>query len=315
MERCLVTGAAGFIGSHLAEQLVEIGHHVVGVDSFTDFYPRETKERNLGDLRNHPHFSFVEGDLLDLDLAELFHGVDWVFHLAAQAGVRNCWGKAFEVYTRNNVLATQRLLEGARTANLGKFVFASSSSVYGDAEALPSPEALTPRPNSPYGVTKLACEHLCSLYWRNYGVPAVSLRYFTVYGPRQRPDMAFHKFILAALEDREIVVYGDGEQTREFTFVSDIVDGTISAARRGRAGDVFNLGGGSRASVNQVIRDLERILRKPVRVRYAEVQAGDVRHTGADTTSAAKMLGYAPRVDLSSGLRLELSWLQNEGHQ
>lgn len=307
---CFVTGVAGFIGSHLAERLSADGHRVIGIDCFTNYYPRAIKEQNLAVLRQQPRFTFVEDDLLRADLPVLMNGVDWVFHLAAQAGVRASWGKSFEVYTQNNIWATQRLLEAARGARVQKFVFASSSSIYGDAETFPTREDVTPQPISPYGVTKLACEHLARLYWRNYGVPTVGLRYFTVYGPRQRPDMAFHKFIRAALEDREIVIYGDGEQTRDFTFVADAVEGTVLAALRGEAGAVYNLGGGARVSVNAVLRELERIIGKRVRVRYDAPQAGDVRHTSADCTRAANDLGYAPRVMLAKGLRAEVEWLQ-----
>lgn len=308
-QTCLVTGAAGFIGSHLAERLIADGHRVIGIDCFTDYYPRALKEHNLDALRQQPQFKFIEADLLQADLPALMNGVGWVFHLAAQAGVRASWGKSFEVYTQNNILATQRLLEAARSARLQKFVFASSSSVYGDAETFPTREEVTPQPISPYGVTKLACEHLARLYWRNYNVPTVGLRYFTVYGPRQRPDMAFHKFIRAALEDRVIEVYGDGEQTRDFTFVADAVDGTLRAALKGQPGDVYNLGGGARVTVNQVLRELETLLGRRVQVQYTEQQAGDVRHTSADCTRAASALGYAPRVRLAEGLQAEAGWI------
>jgi UDP-glucose 4-epimerase len=216
------------------------------------------------------------------------------------------------VYARNNVLATQRLLEAAKGTALKKFVYASSSSVYGDAECFPTPESMTPHPVSPYGVTKLAGEHLCSLYWRNYGVPTVCLRYFTVYGPRQRPDMAFHKFIRAALDGQAIQVYGDGEQTRDFTFVSDTVDGTLRAAEVGPAGEVFNLGGGSRVTVNQVIHELESILDARILVKYLESQKGDARDTSASIERAVARLGYAPRVCLAEGLQSEAAWMKRE---
>jgi UDP-glucose 4-epimerase len=320
---CLITGGAGFIGSHLAERLIEEGHTVVGMDCFTDYYPRWMKERNLSELKQRTQFHFVEADLLDVDLESLLRGelgnpgqtigaVDWVFHLAAQAGVRSSWGRTFDVYARNNVLATQRLLEAAKGTALKKFVYASSSSVYGDAECFPTPESMTPHPVSPYGVTKLAGEHLCSLYWRNYGVPTVCLRYFTVYGPRQRPDMAFHKFIRAALDGQAIQVYGDGEQTRDFTFVSDTVDGTLRAAEVGPAGEVFNLGGGSRVTVNQVIHELESILDARILVKYLESQKGDARDTSASIERAVARLGYAPRVCLAEGLQSEAAWMKRE---
>lgn len=322
---CLVTGVAGFVGSHLAERLLRDGHTVIGVDRFSDYYPRWMKERNLAGVLDHQRFHFVEGDLLDLDLegllqsqvsgdgrwgAPVAESVSYVFHLAAQAGVRQSWGDSFETYLRDNVLATQRLLEAAKGQPLRKLVYASSSSIYGDAEAFPTPEDVTPHPVSPYGVTKLAAEHLCLLYWRNYGVPAVGLRYFTVYGPGQRPDMAFNIFIRAILDGREIKVFGDGLQTRDFTFVDDAVEGTVQAGYANAVGEVYNLGGGSRVSVNQVIRELEQITRRKALVRYSEPSRGDVRHTSADTTKAAAQLGYAPSTSLAEGLRHEVAWLK-----
>jgi len=316
----LITGVAGFIGSHLGERLIHEGYRVIGIDCFTDYYPRWMKERNLANLQAHERFTLIEADLLDLDLGTLLRSelsiqadptgvVGYVFHLAAQAGVRASWGRNFEVYSRNNVLATQRLLEAARDVPLKKFIYASSSSVYGDAETFPTPEDVTPRPISPYGVTKLAGDHLCLLYWRNFGVPVICLRYFTVYGPRQRPDMAFHRFIRAMLEGREIVVYGDGEQTRDFTYVDDAVEGTVRAALSDAVGDMFNIGGGSQVTVNHAIQVLETILGKQAQVQYVEPQRGDVRHTSADTRRAA-MLGYAPRTALFDGLQAEATWAQ-----
>jgi nucleoside-diphosphate-sugar epimerase len=331
-EVCLVTGAAGFIGAHLVERLLTDGHTVIGLDSFTDFYPRGIKERNLAKVADHCRFAFFEGDILNVDLTGLLRGelvsrrwpsspnsvgqadsapVNVVFHLAAQAGVRDSWGQNFEVYVRNNILATQRLLEAARSASLDRFVIASSSSIYGDAEALPTVEDVTPQPVSPYGVTKLAAENLAWLYWRSYGVPIVGLRYFTVYGPRQRPDMAFHKFIRAMLEDRELLVFGDGEQTRDFTFVQDTVDATVRAGLGGSSGTVMNVGGGSRVSVNQVVNILEGIVGRKARVKYIGVRAGDVRHTSADITRISA-LGYVPQVTIENGLRAEVDWLASD---
>lgn len=324
---CLVTGVAGFIGSQLAERLVRDGHVVIGLDCFTDYYERAQKVDNLRNLVRHDRFELVEGDLVDLDLAAVLRGdlpssgprhsdgsgraVQYVFHLAAQAGVRASWGRSFETYLHHNVLATQLLLEAARAVPVQKFVYASSSSVYGDAEAYPTSEDLAPRPVSPYGVTKLAAEHLAWLYWRNHGVPVVGLRYFTVYGPRQRPDMAFHRFIRSILTGGEIVVYGDGEQTRDFTYVDDAVEGTVRAAFSDVAGQVLNIGGGSRTSVNTLIRLLEEIVGKTARVRYGPPGQGDVRHTSADTRRARDLIGYAPRTPLVQGLRQETAWLQS----
>lgn len=317
----LVTGVAGFIGSRLTERLISEGYRVIGVDGFTDYYPRQVKERNLANLRGHERFTLIEGDLLDLDLAALLQGelssgvaadIELVFHFAAQPGVRGSWGQNFEVYARNNVLATQRLLEAAKEVPLKKFIYASSSSVYGDAEILPTLEDVAPRPISPYGVTKLAGEHLCLLYWRNYGVPVVCLRYFTVYGPRQRPDMAFHRFIRAMLGGRNIVLYGDGEQTRDFTHVDDAVHGTVQAVEGPVGGEVFNIGSGSPVTINEVIRVLEDILGQPAQVRYAEPQRGDARHTSANIAKAGRAFGYRPQVRLVDGLQQQVCWTKEE---
>lgn len=324
-QTCLVTGVAGFIGSHLAQRLLNEGYSVIGVDCFTDYYPREVKERNLHDFRSHERFSFIEADLTDLDLRPLLRGgapeeggdlfsgnkaVDYVFHLAAQPGVRASWGENFAFYSRNNILATQRLLEAAKETPLKKFVYSSSSSVYGNAETFPTPETLRPQPISPYGVTKLAGEHLCMLYGHNYDLPVVSLRYFTVYGPKQRPDMAFHRFLLATLKDEEIIVHGDGEQTRDFTFVDDAVEGNLLAALSDVVGEIFNIGGGSQVTLNQVIGNLETLFQRQAKLRYIGTQKGDARDTAADIRKAESMLGYEPQVTLLEGLARQLTWLR-----
>jgi len=307
---CLVTGCAGFIGSQLAERLVRAGHDVAGIDCFTDYYPRPLKEANLAWLRTQSGFHFVEASLLDADLPALLAGKAWVFHEAAQAGVRASWGDDFRIYTDNNILATQRLLEAAKgSRELRKLVYASSSSVYGDAESYPTHEGMRPQPVSPYGVSKLAAEHLCYLYQRNFGVPAVSLRYFTVYGPRQRPDMAFRRFFEAMLAGRPITVYDDGEQTRDFTFIADAVDANLLAAERGRPGEVYNIGGGSRITVNAVLRLLEDLTGRPARVQRESRQKGDVRHTAADIGKAQCELSYGPQVAIREGLAKEVEWL------
>ncbi len=318
----LITGAAGFIGSHLAERLVRDGHTVIGIDAFTEYYARELKQRNVKQLASSGQFTLLEADLLDANLGFLLKNgsldgqglpigrVDYVFHLAAQPGVRGSWGKDFETYTRNNILATQRLLEAAKELELVKFVYASSSSVYGDAETYPTPEDITPRPVSPYGVTKLSAEQLCLLYARNYSLPVICTRYFTVYGPRQRPDMAFSRFIRATLQGDEIYVFGDGEQTRDFTFVDDVVEGTVRAAFSKVTGDVVNIGGGSRVTLNHVI-DLIGELVGRVRRRHLAPQHGDARDTAADIRRAATLLGYAPCVSLDRGLALQAEWLES----
>lgn len=311
-KRCLVTGCAGFIGSHLSEQLIQLGHQVIGIDNFSDYYPRRVKEDNLSGLRGQPAFTLVEGDLAQMELAPWLEGVEWVFHQAAQAGVRASWGADFAIYTQANILATQRLLEAAKgSPTLRAFVYASSSSVYGDAERYPTREDFLPQPISPYGVSKLAGEHLCRLYARAYGVPAVSLRYFTVYGPRQRPDMAFHRFIRAMLTDQPVVIYGDGGQTRDFTCVADILAANLLAAERGRPGEVYNIGGGSRVTVRAVIALLEEIIGRPARVQFAPAQKGDVLHTAADIRKAQQELGYTPRCSLRQGLAEEVAWLKS----
>lgn len=307
--RCVVTGCAGFIGSHIAEALIAQGHQVVGIDCFTDYYPRDIKLANLSALRESPNFTLIEADLLAYDLHGLLEGADCVYHQAAQAGVRASWGQNFRIYTENNVLATQRLLEAARDHPLRRFVYASSSSIYGDARELPVTEDTLPQPISPYGVSKLAAEHLCRLYWVNFGVPTVSLRYFTVYGPRQRPDMGFHKFIRALLTGREITLYGDGDQTRDFTFVSDAVAANLACLEGDVAGQLFNIGGGSRISVNRVLALLESLSGEKAKIRRMENQKGDVRDTFADTSRARELLGFRPSVTVEEGLRRELEWL------
>ena len=308
--KALITGAAGFVGSHLADRLLEAGHQVVGIDCFLDYYPRAMKERNLTQARANARYSFVEASLVNADLEALLDGVDWVFHQAAQAGVRASWGADFRIYSDNNVYATQRLLEACRGRQLKRFVYASSSSVYGDTDDLPMRETGMTRPVSPYGVTKLASEHLTWLYWKNYGIPTVSLRYFTVYGPRQRPDMAFHRFIRSVLLDEEITLYGDGSQSRDFTFISDIIEANIAAAERDVAGRIFNVGGGSRTTINEVIATIGELTGREPRVRRLEVQKGDVRHTAADTSAARDALEFRPRVGVREGLQREVEWLR-----
>jgi nucleoside-diphosphate-sugar epimerase len=307
--RALVTGAAGFIGSHLTAALLDKGASVVGVDCFTDYYARSIKEKNLEDTRQREGFRLAETSIQDADLPALLDGVTHVFHLAAQAGVRKSWGKDFQVYTTNNVEATQILLEACVGRPIERFVHASSSSVYGDRAPIPMREDALPQPVSPYGVTKMAAEQLGYLYHVNYGVPTAAMRYFTVYGPRQRPDMAFHRFLRASLRDEPIALYGDGEQTRDFTFVSDAVAATIAAAERGVPGTSYNIGGGSRVSMNEVVQMIERITGRPLKVAREGAQKGDMRDTYADTSLARKDLGFAPKVRLEEGIQAEYRWL------
>jgi nucleoside-diphosphate-sugar epimerase len=307
--RALITGVAGFIGSTLAERLARENVDIIGIDCFTDYYPRAVKERNLAGLRREPHFSFVESRIQDADLAALLADRTHVFHLAAQAGVRKSWGRDFAIYTENNIEATQVLLEACVGRALERVVYASSSSVYGDNVAIPMSEQALPQPVSPYGVSKLAAEQLCYLYYSNFGVPTTSLRYFTVYGPRQRPDMGFHKFLRAVIEKRPITLFGDGEQTRDFTYVQDAVSATIAAGRRGVPGRVYNIGGGSRVSINQVLDMIGRVSGRAPTVSVDSAQKGDMRHTYADTTLARTDIGFAPAVSLEEGLAAEYQWL------
>ncbi len=297
--KALVTGCAGFIGSHLTERLLKEGFDVVGIDCFTPYYPRNIKERNIADALKQKRFAFIEADILGL---KEFPEVDCVFHQAAQAGVRGSWGDKFELYVRNNIMLTQRLLEFYSEQKPKKFIYASSSSIYGDAE-LPLKEETTPKPVSPYGVTKLAGENLCYLYHKNYGIPTVWLRYFTVYGPRQRPDMAINKLVAAISEGEEIVIYGDGKQTRDFTYVDDVVEANLLAASSEITGKAFNIGGGNRISVNDLVKLIGDLLKKEARVKHGDTQKGDVRHTWAHIERAGKELGWRPRVNITEGLR------------
>jgi nucleoside-diphosphate-sugar epimerase len=305
--RALITGVAGFIGSHLAETLVASGAGVVGIDSFTAYYEPQRKRKNIERLLGGDDFRLIEGDLRDVQLGELVAEADVVYHLAAQPGVRRSWGREFKIYLDENLLATQLLLEAVREADLERFVFASSSSVYGDAESFPTPESAAPRPVSPYGVTKLAGEHLCHLYFSRFAVPTVLLRYFTVFGPRQRPDMAFTRFIDAAANQREIEVFGDGKQSRDFTYVDDAVSATIAAGSQGRPGEVYNVAGGAQATVLEVVEVLSGLLGHPVPVRHLPPVPGDARHTGADVGKARSDLQYMPTTALEEGLSRQIA--------
>lgn len=306
----LVTGAAGFIGSHLCKKLIQNGAHITALDAFTDFYSPTIKKSNIQPLVSHPHFKLIHADILQSDLDKIMDKIDVVFHFAAQPGVRTSWGSDFFIYTRNNIDATQRLLEAAKRTKLKKFIYASSSSVYGLSPQLPMTETSTLHPYSPYGVTKLAAEHLCFLYYKNYGVPCVSLRFFTVYGPGQRPDMAFHKFFKAILSDEKISVYGDGQQTRDFTFIDDIIEANLSSIENGRAGENYNLGGGSRRKLADIFPIIEGICQKEVKIQYVPGQKGDVRHTLADIQKAREDLKYSPKISLDEGLKYEWEWIK-----
>lgn len=308
--KCLITGVAGFIGSHLAERLLRDGHEVIGIDSFFDNYPKTIKENNIRGLLTSPRFNFIEGSIVDINLGEIVDRVDVVYHQAAVPGVRSSWGKNFDQYTVNNVNATQILLEACKSKGIKKFIYASSSSVYGDAMVLPVKESSLKLPVSPYGVTKLAGENLASLYFKCYGIPTVSLRYFTVYGPGQRPDMAFHRFISAILDEREIEIYGSGEQTRDFTYIDDVVEANIRVLPRGKEGTIYNIGGGSRIKLIESLKIIEEISGKKANLRFKEDQKGDVMHTYADVSNAKRDLGYSPSVDIREGLKRHYDWLK-----
>jgi UDP-glucuronate 4-epimerase len=304
--RILVTGAAGFVGSHLAERLLRSGHDVVAVDSFSEYYSPAQKRDNLAAIAEHPSFTLVEGDINDLNLAALLEGVAVIYHLAGQPGVRASWGAEFDIYLSQNLLTTQKLLEATRELPLEKFVLASSSSIYGQAERFPTRESDRPRPVSPYGVTKLGAEHLCRLYHVAFGSPTVMLRYFTIFGPRQRPDMAFSRFIAAGLAGRPVTVIGDGMQRRDFTYVADAVAATIAAAERGVPGRIYNIAGGCEATVLDVVRMLEQLLGRPLERKHLAPVPGDPRKTGADISGARTDLGYEPAAGLEEGLSRQL---------
>jgi nucleoside-diphosphate-sugar epimerase len=313
----VVTGCAGFIGSTVTEALLELGCRVTGVDCLTDYYDTGLKRENLAGFLDHERFTFIQDDLNAVDLADLLAGKVACFHLAAQAGVRASWGDYFEEYLARNVMATQRLLEACKSdavrGTLRRFVYSSSSSVYGDQDHLPVTEQALPQPRSPYGVTKMAAEHLCVLYSMNFGVPTSSLRYFTVFGPRQRPDMAFRIFIENALDGRPFKVYGDGSQTRDFTYVGDAVRSNLLAVACDRDWEVFNTGGGSRRVFSETLDLLAGLLRErapglePV-VEYTATAKGDVKDTFADRTHVEATIGYKPSISFEEGLAREVDW-------
>ena len=302
--RALVTGCAGFIGSHLTDRLLIDGHTVIGIDSFTDYYSRSIKESNISQALNNQNFLFIEKDILSM---ESFHDVDIVFHQAAQAGVRASWGKSFSIYLNDNIQSTQRLLEWYKDKPLKKFVYASSSSVYGDVP-LPMNEGMRLQPVSPYGVTKLAAEHLCYLYWKNFKLPTIALRYFTVYGPRQRPDMAIHRFVDAVMKGNPLILYGDGSQTRDFTYISDIVEANVLASKCHDEGEVFNIGGGSRITVKNLIHEIEQACNKPAKIQYESVQKGDAIDTHADIQKVQECLGWKPKISIHEGITKFVLW-------
>jgi UDP-glucuronate 4-epimerase len=307
MPQVLVTGAAGFIGSHVCESLLDRGYAVRGIDAFTTFYDPDRKRRNVASILERAAFDLVSGDLLDADLDAALDGVDLVAHLAGEPGVSNSWGPNFPRYVDRNVLATQRLLEAASKRGVGRFVYASSSSVYGTgADTVRA--AGEPRPASPYGVTKLAAEALVGAY-AGTGLPTVSLRYFSVYGPRQRPDMAAHRFIESLLDGRPLTIYGDGTQVRDFTYVDDIVEATVQALFADvPAGAVLDVASSKPTSVNTLVGHLEALVGSDATVDTSDERPGDVPRTEGDIGSARDQLGWKPTIDLHTGLQRQLDW-------
>lgn len=305
----VVTGAAGFIGSTLSRRLLDDGHRVIGIDALTKAYDVDLKIRNVDSLVDHRAFQLVYGDLADPSSIDVLRSADVVFHLAGQASVTSSWGPSFQSYDRNNIMATQRLLDLVAGSSIERFVYASSSSVYGEAMVMPTAETSLTRPISPYGVSKLAAENLCHAYQREQGVPVTSLRFFTVYGPRQRPDMAFHRMFRSVFRGEPFVVRGDGTATRDFTFVDDVVEAMLAAASCGWNG-VANVGGGNRVSLREVIAMVEEVA-GPMNLQYGPTVAGDVRDTGADIDLARDALGWEPKVDLYTGLRSMARWAED----
>lgn len=311
--RVLVTGAAGFIGSQLCDRLVADGHDLLAVDCFTASYDVAKKVENVARLRKHKAVTFAQVDLRSDDLGPFVDDVDTVFHQAALAGVRASWDHRFSDYATHNVLATQRLLEASRHAGVRRFVYASSSSIYGNALAYPTSEDTVPAPFSPYGVTKLAAEHLCQAYANNFGLVTVSLRYFTVYGPRQRPDMGIYRLIRSALTGEPFELYGDGSQRREFTYVDDIVDANLLAATvEVEKGGVCNIAGGGDISLSGLINLVSDFIGRPVNVVPADAMPGDVRRNSGAIDRAASLLGWGPRISFEEGLRRQIEWHRSE---
>ena len=307
--RAVVTGAAGFIGSTLASRLLDDGWSVRGVDSFTAYYDQAAKRRNVALLLGRPGFELVEDDLSTLAIAQLIEGADVVFHQAAQPGVRNSWAEGFGLYDEANIRVTQRLLEAARGAALQRIVFASSSSVYGNPTRVPTLETDPLRPFSPYGVTKLAGEHLCRAYADNFDVPVTILRYFTVYGPQQRPDMATYRLIEAARRGTKFPLFGDGSQIRDFTFVDDIVSANVLAGQAMLSpGEVINVAGGSSTRLRDLVELVSSAVGSHVDIDWRDAQAGDVQQTGGDVRKAAELLGWAPQVSLAAGVERQVEW-------
>lgn len=306
----LVTGCAGFIGSHLCERLLNEGYKIIGIDCFTDYYERNLKEKNLYSFIGNSNFFFVEKDLLKVSLSNYLEDIDFVFHQAGQPGVRGSWGREFDLYTNNNILATQYILESVKNYPIKKMVYASSSSIYGNTKELPMREDFLPKPFSPYGVSKLSAENLCNLYYQNYGVPVVSLRYFTVYGPRQRPEMAISLFIQKIIKGETLFIYGDGFQGRDFTYIDDIVSANILAAKSSVKGEILNVGSGHPIKLIELVRLLENIIGKKADIKFVEKQKGDVCDTYADISKIKKLLKFRPVTSIEEGLKSQVEYIK-----
>ena len=311
MKTALITGVAGFIGSSLAEKLLKDNFKVIGIDSFTNYYSPYIKEKNIENCLKHSNFSLIRQDLDTLDLSRIFENIEYVFHLSAQPGARASWGKEFTTYVKNNISITQKILESLKNnTTLKKFVFGSSSSVYGNQSSIMNEETSLTRPVSPYGVTKLASENLVNLYFKNYEIPTISLRYFTVYGPKQRPDMAFTRFFHSIIKDKKLIIFGNGEQTRDFTYVDDIVKATINAATSDSVGEILNVGGGSVFSLIQIIEFMKEITEKKLEIDFKKEQKGDVEHTSADISKSKKLINYKSNTDIKYGLTQQYEYIK-----
>ena len=312
METALVTGVAGFIGSNLAEKLLKKNIKVIGIDSFTNYYSKKIKKNNLINCLQNKNFYFIQDDLMKIDLESIIKKTNYIFHQAAQPGVRSSWGTEFNTYVRNNILVTQRLLEISKNKkSIKKIVMASSSSIYGNQKGIMSEKTLT-KPESPYGATKLASENLGMIYYSNYNLPVTCLRYFTVYGPRQRPDMAFTRFIINALSQKELTIFGDGNQTRDFTYIDDIINANIACMNSDVDGELINIGGGHVISINKILVKIQKNIKNEMKINYLETQKGDVNHTQANITKAKKILKFSPKVKIDEGLKKQITYLKNQ---
>jgi UDP-glucose 4-epimerase len=312
METAIVTGVAGFIGSHLAEKLLENKFKVIGIDNFTNYYPKKIKENNLLNCTKNENFVFYEHDLIDLDLISIFKKSNYLFHMAAQPGVRSSWGTNFETYVKENIIVTQKVLEVAKHTNsLKKIIIASSSSVYGNQEGKMNEDTSFLKPISPYSITKLAAENLSIIYAKNFNLPITCLRYFTVYGPRQRPEMAFLRFILGAITKEKIEVFGDGNQTRDFTYIDDAVNATLNSIKSETTGEIINVGGGNVLSINNALKIIANISGSELSIQFKPQQKGDVVNTEADTKKSKNLLYFSSNMNIKDGLTNEFYYVKN----